>query len=139
VCFTRSRPYKKNDNAHVEHKNWAQARHLLGYDRIASHDAIPLINNLYANEWSLYQNHFCPSLKLKSKIQIKSRYRKEYEPPKTPYQRIVESPDTPKDIRQELELTHSYLNPFHLKKTIERKLKAIFKLVMVTSFMRHRI
>jgi hypothetical protein len=139
VKFTRSRPYKKNDNAHVEQKNWAQARHMLGYDRIENSDTLPLINDLYANEWSLYQNHFCPSLKLKSKIRIGSRYRKTYEKPKTPYQRIVESPYIASDLKQRLELTHSALNPFQLKKTIERKLKTIFNLVTVTSFVRHRI
>lgn len=139
VKFTRSRPYKKNDNAHVEQKNWAQARHMLGYDRIENPDTLPLINDLYANEWSLYQNHFCPSLKLKSKTRIGSRYRKTYEEPKTPYQRIVESPYIASDVKQRLELTHSALNPFHLKKTIERKLKTIFNLVTVTSFVRHRI
>jgi hypothetical protein len=139
VQFTRSRPYKKNDNAHVEQKNWAHARHLLGYDRIENPDTLPLINDLYANEWSLYQNHFCPSLKLKTKTRIGSKYRKTYDPPKTSYQRILESPDIAPDIKQALQITHASLNPFHLKKTIEQKLKAIFKLVSVTSFVRHRI
>jgi hypothetical protein len=139
VQFTRSRPNKKNDNAHVEQKNWAQPRHLLGYDRINNPDAVPLINDLCANEWSLYQNHFCPSLKLKSKVRIGSRYRKTYDDPRTPYQRVLESPDIPLQVKQALTLTHGSLNPFELKKTIERKLKAIFKLVTVTPFVRHRI
>jgi len=60
VKFTRSRPYKKNDNAHVEQKN------------------------LYANQGSLYQNHFCPTLKLLEKKRINSKYYKKYEPPQTP-------------------------------------------------------
>jgi hypothetical protein len=139
VKFTRSRPYKKNDNAHVEQKNWAQPRHLLGYDRIDNPDVVPLINDLYANEYSLYQNHFCPSLKLKSKVRIGSRYRKVYHDPKTPYQRIMESPDILPDVKQALKSTHASLNPFQLKMTIERKLKTIFKQISVTSFVRHRI
>lgn len=139
VHFTRSRPYKKNDNAHVEQKNWAQARHMLGYDRIENPEALPLINDLYANEWSLYQNHFCPSLKLKSKLRIGSRYRKVYHDPRTPYHRVLESPDIHPQAKQALTLTHGSLNPFELKKTIERKLKAIFKLVTVTSFLRQRV
>jgi hypothetical protein len=128
VAFTRSRPYKKNDNAHVEQKNWAQARQLLGYDRLSNPAAVTLINDLYANEWSLYQNHFCPSLKLKTKIRIRSRYRKIYEDPKTPFQRIMESPDIPQETKNALSLTHDSINPFRLKKIIERKLKAIFRL-----------
>jgi hypothetical protein len=139
VKFTRSRPYKKNDNAHVEQKNWAQARHMLGYDRIENPDTLPLINDLYANEWSLYQNHFCPSLKLKTKTRIGSRYRKTYEIPRTPYLRVLESSNVTPDTKTALTLTHASLNPFQLKRTIERKLKTIFKLVTVTSFVRHRI
>jgi len=55
IAFTRSRPYKKNDNAHVEQKNWTHVRHLFGYDRIEKVELVPLMNDLYANEWSLYQ------------------------------------------------------------------------------------
>ena len=67
TSFTRSRPYKKNDNAHVEQKNWSHVRQLFGYDRFDDHCLVAMMNNLYANEWSLYQNHFCPSMKLVSK------------------------------------------------------------------------
>jgi hypothetical protein len=65
--FTRSRPYKKNDNAHVEQKNWSHVRHLFGYDRFEDARLVPLMNDLYANEWSQIQNHFCPSMKLQEK------------------------------------------------------------------------
>lgn len=139
VQFTRSRPYKKNDNAHVEQKNWAQPRHLLGYDRIENPDAIPLINDLYSKEWSLYQNHFCPSMKLKSKIRIGSKYRKKYEDPTTPYQRVLDSIYTTKENKQRLLQIHSTIDPFQLRKTIDMKLNAIFKLVSVTSVVRQRI
>jgi hypothetical protein len=139
VRFTRSRPYKKNDNAHVEQKNWAQARHLLGYDRIADPGLVALINDLYAHEWSLYQNHFCPSLKLKSKIRIGSRYHKKYEEPTTPHQRVIASPYVADEVKQQLQQTHAALNPFQLKKTIERKLKTIFKHISVTANVRQRI
>mgnify|MGYP001036821123 CR=1 FL=1 len=65
--FSRSRPYRKNDNAHVEQKNWSQVRHLFGYDRFDNPRLVDLMNDLYANEWSQLQNHFCPPLKLKEK------------------------------------------------------------------------
>jgi len=139
VKFTRSRPYKKNDNAHVEQKNWTHPRHLLGYDRIENPEVIPLINDLYINEWSLYQNHFCPSMKLKSKVRIGSKYRKIYEAPATPYQRVLDAPDISKKQKQRLQAIHSTLNPFHLKKTIDKKLNAIFMLVSVSSIVRQRI
>jgi hypothetical protein len=56
TSFTRSRPYKKNDNAHVEQKNWSHVRQLFGYDRLEDSSLVALMNDLYANEWSLYQN-----------------------------------------------------------------------------------
>ena len=139
VGLTRYRPYKKNDNAHVEQKNWAHPRHLLGYDRIENPALIPLINDLYANQWSLYQNHFCPSVKLKSKTRIRSRYRKTYDDPLTPYQRVMNSPDVSEEKKMQLMIIHTALNPFSLKDAIERKLKAIFKQVSVTSFVRLRL
>jgi len=139
VRFTRSRPYKKNDNAHVEQKNWSHVRHLLGYDRLDNPELVELINNLYANQWSLLQNHFCPTLKLLEKKRINSKYKKKYETPKTPYQRLMESNHLSEEQKKQLNTCHQSLNPFKLKRTIERKLKAIFKLVRVTPNVRQRI
>jgi hypothetical protein len=139
VSFTRSRPYKKNDNAHVEQKNWSHVRQLLGYDRLDQPELVPMINDLYANEWSLYQNHFCPAFKLVEKTRINSKYRKKYGKPKTPYQRVMESKDVSKQVKQQLKTVHLTLNPFILKTEIERKLKRIFQLVKVTSNVRQRI
>lgn len=139
VSFTRSRPYKKNDNAHVEQKNWSHVRQLFGYDRFEEKALLPLMNNLYGKEWSLYQNHFCPSMKLLEKQRINSKYKKKYDEPKTPYQRILESEHIPIHKKEQLQAMHQSLNPFILKKNIEKKLRAIFKLVKVTSNVRQRI
>jgi len=139
VKFTRSRPYKKNDNAHVEQKNWALARQLLGYVRIDNPDAIPLINDLYANEYSIYQNHFCPCMKLKSKVRIGSKYRKTYYDPATPYQRILDTSDIPEERKLQLKRVHETLSPFILKKSIDRKLNVILKLISVTQVVRQRM
>lgn len=139
IKFTRSRPYKKNDNAHVEQKNWSHVRQLLGYDRLDNHKLVELINNLYTNQWSLYQNHFCPTLKLLQKKRINSKYYKKYETPKTPYKRLVESPHLSEENKGTLRKQHQSLDPFVLKQQIDRQLKAIFKLVSVTSNVRQRI
>ncbi len=64
VPFTRSRPYHKNDNAHVEQKNWSHVRQLLGYQRLGNPECLSFINHLYKNVWSAYQNHFIPTFKL---------------------------------------------------------------------------
>jgi len=139
IKFTRARPYKKNDNAHVEQKNWSYVRQLLGYDRLDNPELVKLINNLYANLWSQLQNHFAPTLKLLQKKRINSRYYKKYETPRTPYQRLVESPHLSEKTKDTLKNQHQALDPFKLRQQIDRQLKAIFKLVSVTSNVRKRI
>jgi hypothetical protein len=139
VQFTRSRPYKKNDNAHVEQKNWSFVRHLLGYDRLDDARIVQLLNDLYANEWSLYQNYFCPTMKLLQKEKINAKYRKKYDKPKTAYQRLMESEYVEKKVKTKLLRQYQKLNPFTLKKMIEKKLREIFKYVTVSSKVRKRI
>ena len=139
VKFTRSRPYKKNDNAHVEQKNWSFVRQLLGYDRLDKPQLVELINCLYSNEWSQYQNHFCPTFKLLEKKRQGGKYLKKYEPPQTPYQRLIKSTFIAPEKIIQLQACHQDLNPFILKREIEQKLKGIFKLVKVTTNVRQRL
>lgn len=139
VKFTRSRPYHKDDNAHVEQKNWTHVRQLFGYDRIDKKEVVKLMNDLYAKEWSLYQNHFCPTMKLVSKEKINSRYKKSYDKPKTPYERLIGCNEISENKKLELKSVHEGLNPFDLREQIEIKLKRIFRDVRVTSNMRQRI
>lgn len=129
VQFTRSRPYKKNDNAHVEQKNWTHVRHLFGYDRFDDPRLVEMMNDLYQNEWSLYQNHFMPTQKLLKKIKVNSKYKRHYAKPKTAYERLLDSPDVADEIKMEKALLHQTLNPFELKQMIEKKLKKIFRYV----------
>jgi len=139
TSFTRSRPYKKNDNAHVEQKNWSHVRQLFGYDRIEDPSLVALMNDLYAKEWSLYQNHFIPSMKLLEKKRINSKYIKKYDEPQTPYDRVMAAEHISADEKKRLQTVHTALNPFILKKNIEKKLRVIFKKVKVTSNVRQRI
>jgi len=139
ISFTRSRPYRKNDNPHVEQKNWSCVRHLLGYDRLENPELVALINHLYATPWSLWYNHFCPTRKLIEKKRINSRYYKKYDSPKTPFQRLLESPCLSHEQKEILKKRHQTLDPFKLKRQIDKQLKAIFKLVSVTSNVRKRI
>lgn len=139
VQFTRSRPYRKNDNAHVEQKNWTHVRHLLGYDRFDKPVLVDLLNDLYAQEWSHYQNYFCPTMKLIEKKKVNSRYYKRYDKPQTPYQRLLKSEQIPQVTKNKLAQTHKTLNPFELKRCIENKLKNIFRSVSITNKVRHRL
>lgn len=128
VQFTRSRPYHKDDNAHIEQKNWTHVRQWLGYDRLDHPDVIPLLNNLYTKEWRLFHNYFCPSVKLIDKQRVASKTIKHYDDPKTPYQRVLESSDIDDSIKQNLKEQMENLNPFELRKKMEKKLKKIFNL-----------
>lgn len=127
VQFTRSRPYQKNDNAFVEQKNWTHVRQLLGYDRLDNKEVLPLLNELYKTEWSLFNNFFCPCMKLKEKQRINSRYRKTYDSPQTPYQRIIASSDISDAAKTDLNQLYCSLNPFKLKAGIEEKLRRLFE------------
>jgi hypothetical protein len=128
VQFTRSRAYHKDDNAHVEQKNWTHVRQWLGYERLDHPQAVPLLNNLYTTEWRLFHNFFCPSVKLIAKERVGSRTIKRHDGPKTPYQRILESPHIPQAVKGTLSQQFEMLNPFLLRKRIETKLKEIFSL-----------
>jgi len=137
--FTRSRPYQKNDNAHVEQKNWTHARQLFGYDRLDKPEIVALMNDLYSQLWCPLQNHFCPSLKLKTKLRDGAKYRKTYHSPKTPYQRLLDHPDVSDTTKQALRQQHNQLNPFELKAQIEQQLRLIFSVISVTPNVRHRL
>jgi hypothetical protein len=139
VQLSRSRPYRKNDNAHVEQKNWTHVRHLFGYDRFGDLRLVPLMNDVYENEWSWYQNYFMPTQKLISKEKMNSKYKKKYDKAKTPYQRVLESESVSQEKKMELALFYQTLNPFELKKAIEKKLRKIFQYVTVNKKPRTKI
>lgn len=128
VLFTRSRPYHKNDNAHVEQKNWTHVRQLLGYERFENPALLAPVNDLYRQEWALLQNFFCPSMKLKSKERVGSRYVRHHDEPLTPYQRLKRSKGLSRSKRRELKELFENLDPFELQEQIEKKLKVIFTL-----------
>jgi hypothetical protein len=139
IQFTRSRPYKKNDNAHVEQKNWTHVRQLFGYHRFEKEYLVEMMNDLYRNEWSLYQNHFIPTMKCIKKVKINSKYQRKFDKPKTPYQRVLDCPDIPNNKKDLLKKEHETLNPFKLKRIIDKKLKRIFSHVQLNKSPRKKI
>jgi len=101
ITFTRSRPDQKNDQAHVEQKNWSVVRHTVGYDRWETEQELALLERIYDN-LRPYINFFQPSLKLIAKERIGNKTRKRYDPAKTPYQRVLDR----KDISKKPHLRH---------------------------------
>jgi len=128
ISMTRSRPYRKNDNAHVEQKNWTHARQLLGYARLDNPELIPLINDLYANEWSQWKNFIVPSRKLKEKIRIGSRIVRKMHPPATPYDRVMASDLISDEKKQELKEINDSLDIYDLRERIIHKSNRIREL-----------
>ncbi len=88
IQLTRGRPYKKDDNAHVEQKNWTHVRKLLGWERYDTHEAVEAINDLYRHELRLWLNLFLPSVKLVKKVRVGSKVRRIYDAPQTPLERV---------------------------------------------------
>jgi len=125
VQFTRSRAYKKNDNSHIEQKNWTHVRQWLGYSRFDNPKVVALMNDLFTSEWRLYHNFFCPSVKLIEKKRVASKVIKRYDNPQTPYQRLLNSGNIPAASKQKLKEQFKGLNPFKLKKIIEAKIEKI--------------
>ena len=128
VQFTRSRPYKKDDNAHIEQKNWTHVRQWLGYRRFDNPAIVNLLNDLYRNEWRLFLNFFLPSMKLQEKKRLGSKIIKRHDTPKTPSQRILDSKFVSAQAKRFLKEQFKPLNPFKLRKTINDKIAKILRL-----------
>jgi hypothetical protein len=131
VQFTRSRPYKKNDNAHVEQKNWTHVRQLFGYYRFDNPKIVILMNDLYSQELSSLLNFFYPCIKLIDKVRIKSSIKKKYDIAQTPYQRLMASTCLNEEQKKVLTDKFNALDPFLLQKNVQKKLKLIFKHVNI--------
>lgn len=125
--FSRSRPYKKNDNCYVEQKNWFSLRKRFGYLRYDTELERDILNDLDRNELRLYKNFFLPRMKLKEKIRIGSKVHRKYFPAKTPYRYLMESDQTSENKKQELRKIYLSLNPAQLKRVIEVKLDRIYQ------------
>lgn len=125
IEFSRSRPYKKNDNCFVEQKNSTHVRQVIGHWRYDSDEERDIISDLYQNELRLYKNFFQPVMKLKEKIRVGGKIKKKYDEPKTPYLRLMESDKVPPEKKKELRKLYESLNPAELKRKIDAKLKKL--------------
>jgi len=126
--FTRSRPYRKNDNPHIEQKNFTHVRKPLGYLRYDTPEELALIQDLYRNELRLYKNFFQPVMMLSRKVRIVGRPKRTYGPAKTPYHRLIESGQLSAEKARELKELYQSLNPAELKRKIDRKLTRLYEL-----------
>jgi hypothetical protein len=119
LSFTRSRPYRKNDNCFVEQKNYSVVRRAVGYQRYDTELQLRLLNELYAT-LRLYSNFFQPTMKLQSKERVGSKVTKRYDRAQTPYQRVLASARVSKAAKQQLRQKYETLNPAALKRKLMR-------------------
>jgi hypothetical protein len=128
ITFTRSRPYKKNDQAHVEQKNWSVVRHTVGYDRLETEEELVILHSIYA-DLRLYINFFQPVLKLVGKEQIDGKIIKRYDVATTPYRRVLASDQVPLETKAKLTNLYLHLNPVMLRNQIDQNVAKLWKLV----------
>jgi len=128
VQLTRGRPYKKDDNAHVEQKNWTHVRRLVGWDRIDTQEAVALLNELYRHEWRWMMNLFQPSVKLVRKERIGSRVRRVYDAATTPLDRLIRDGHADQHRLAQLVALRQQLNPFELSNRIQEKIDRVHRL-----------
>ena len=128
ITFTRSRPYKKNDQAHVEQKNWSVVRHTVGYDRLDSDEQYAILQSIY-QDLRLYVNFFQPVLKLIGKEHIGNRVIRKYDTARTPYQRVLEREDIPLTKKAKLLNQYLCLNPADLRRHIDQHVAQLWSTV----------
>ncbi len=129
VQFTRSRAYHKNDNAHVEQKNWTKVRQLLGYARYDQPELVEVVQQLYRHSWRLLQNFFHPVMKLRRKQRRGSQVRKWYDRPQTPAQRLLAWSGLAADQRERLPQLQATLDPIELSQEVNRQLQLIRRML----------
>lgn len=127
ITFTRSRPYWKNDQAHVEQKNWSVVRRLLGYGRYESEQALAQLNAVY-ELLRLWINHWQPTLKLVSKERDGAKVRKRYDEARTPYRRVLATVDLNEDLKARLEQEHAQWAPVALRRACDTAAERLWRL-----------
>jgi len=126
VLFTRARPYRKNDNAHVEQRNWTHVRQHFGYERYDDPAVVPLINVLCKGALGQMLNHFLPTHKLQEKKRRKEKSPlRVYGKAVTPYARVLLAQEVSAEKKAQLQTLHARLNPFQVGREIERQKKEI--------------
>jgi hypothetical protein len=128
ITFTRSRPYQKNDQAHVEQKNWSVVRHTIGYDRLETSAELALLTSIYS-DLRLYINFFQPVLKLISKQRVDGKVIPLYDQATTPFRRVLALDSISIQIKARLTDLYFHLNPVTLRTNIDSKVALLWNII----------
>ena len=127
IQFTRGRPYNKDDNAHVEQKNWTHVRRFFGWERYDRPHLIAVMNALYQHELRTMMNLFQPSVKLIERKRVGTRMRRRYDAARTPLDRLLAwygDRAQPAEVRT-LVLNRQRTDPFILDQAIQQQLQRL--------------
>lgn len=127
IAFTRGRPYKKNDQAYAEQKNWVLVRKTVGYDRYASREALAALTRVY-ERLRLWFNFFQPLRKVSGRERVGAKVRKRYDTARTPYRRLLEAGVLDDASEAKLRRLYQSLNPVALRAEIEEALERLWAL-----------
>jgi len=127
ITFTRSRVYKKNDQSHVEQKNWSVVRHTVGYDRLETPEELALLASIYTG-LRLYINFFQPVLKLVAKERIDGKTLRTYDQAMTPFRRVLALDSISTEIKARLIDQYMQLNPVTLRANIDANVALLWKI-----------
>ena len=126
LTFTRSRPYRKNDNCFVEQKNYTVVRRHIGYQRLEGDEPQTMLNEIY-HYLRLYVNYFQPVMRLASKKRRGAAVKKTYSLATTPYRKLLQSTDLTDKQKQKMRKEYIQLNPAELKRRIEALQEKLLK------------
>lgn len=129
IRMSRSRPYRKNDNAWVEQRNWTHVRKQVGYQRLDTTAELRVLRELYES-LRLYKNFFQPTMKLVSKTRIGGKIHRKYDEPRTPYQRLLESGQLSAKAEKQLRKQYESLNVAQLRRALEAAKDELFALTL---------
>lgn len=130
IRFTHGRPYKKNDQAYVEQKNWQVVRRIVGYYRWSTKEAYDLLDQLYVS-LRLYVNFFQPLSKVVWKERTGAKVRKRYDEARTPYQRLRDAQVVGEETGHTLQKLYPRLNPVHLLGEIDKLVRELQRVAVV--------
>lgn len=127
IVLTRSRPFHKNDNCHVEQKNWTLVRRLIGYDRLDTSEQLTWLDDFYTRLLRPFANCFQPVMKLVAKETAAQRTRRLYDRPATPLRRLLDHHAIHVDFSRLGALTQLYTStsPLQLKRAIDHAIAGI--------------
>jgi hypothetical protein len=125
ITFTRSRPYKKNDNCFVEQKNYSIVRRTVAYYRYDTPRQLVLLNAIY-QKLRLYTNFFQPVMKLRQKVREGSKLTRRYDTPQTPYKRLLDHPLVLQEVKDHLTRQYAALNVVALKRELNHLQQELF-------------